>query len=1396
VGASSASAANLVLDGGALNFNGVAASTDRLLTLGAAGGVIDVSSAVASDTLTFASTGAIAYAGTGPRTLVLKGGTTGSSVFNPLIGDAGSDAVSVAKGGPGTWTLGSANTYTGGTTVTFGTLLLGDAAALGTGAVTITGGVLDLTGKSPTNNFFVDGGRLTGGTLPAAKVTAQAGTIDINLTGAGGLVKNGAEALILSGSNIFTGATFLNGGNLVLASKLALPGGSDWVGGTSNVTLAAGKLGLGFGDFARSLGTAADQTQFSGSAGFYALNADRVVNLGSAGIVLNWGSGGFVPTGSSLLLSDVTATHNVTFANPINFGAAQRAVDVVNGGAVVDATLSGALTGTGGLTKTGNGVLALTGVNLYSGQTRVEGGVVRLATAAALPGGTGATGGLDNLNFAGGAVELAAGDFARAVGTDAGEVQFTGTGGFAAVGADRTVNLGGAAASLTWGADGFLTDAAALILATPTATGTLTFANPIALGGTAVTVRSLQVEDGAAVVDAVMTGALSGLGGISKTGLGTLRLSGANTFTGDILMQPFSGRLILDGSNTYANAAIHAGSTLQLVGKPTPAGSTTGLINLYGGSLDLLFDGALGGAYGAAGLGTGLPSTVDFATPVTVTGRGSINVGSVTDRAYAGTPLYASSQNKLARISSLNLTDLTEVFVNNNSVYGLEVTGPSNLGPYPYLNVVNASTVFQPFGLIFSGKVSNTAFGFGIQKNGNGTMLLTNAANDFTGTVNINTGVLAVSNDGALGAAANVINIQGGHFLATETFTSTRNFRTLNAGSEIRVMPGKTLTLSGQLTNATSQAIAKGDMGRLVLSGANTFTTAFNVNQGAVRLANNFALGATAGGVTVANNYGAVLEINPGLSLPGPVTRATTAASATNSPNIPMNNTAGLVVGMSVTGTNIPANSFITAITANTTVTINQNIGGTAVANATSLSFLAEGITINSSGVNYGGALLGLAGSASSIGGALTIGTAGAVIGAESGATLNLNGGMAAGTNLGWVTNPRGTGVINFGTAAIASTGGFTQYGTGTVNFNFANTAMTGAMDIRAGNTFVNQVAFGGTGAITLRSGGKLTVVKGADTPNLMGSTRPLTLSGGELVLDATAATTAGPETFAGLTISGRGANVITVIPSATVGGTVVLGSMGGRSANGTTILFRSAGMSNTGPSAAANVGAVRSTGWLTGVGTGTDSTYNKVVLPFAFIGNSATSDAVSFATYTSATSNIRSLQSDEFLGTLFKDQNIRLTTASSNLGASFKVNSLQLNSGSSLFLAPNSVLTIGGAAGLGGGILATANTVINNGLITAGAASDVLLYVTSGNTLTMNSVIAGAGGGSNIAFNTHALGLQPGQQLPLDERGYARPERHGPDDRRHLPGQPADRLHPGHHLDRRQLHPRHQRPR
>lgn len=178
----------------------------------------------------------------------------------------------------------------------------------------------------------------------------------------------------------------------------------------------------------------------------------------------------------------------------------------------------------------GDGSTHLTAANLYTGTTYANSGTIVLDHANALPGGVGTTGGESLLRFEGGVVGLGVSTpFTRSLGTARSNVQWTASGGFAAFGGTRDVNLGGAAAEVTWGVGGFVPDGNSLIFSASDATGTLRFLNPIDLGGAR---RQFIVHDGTAGVDADLMGALTGLGGsLHKLGEGTLRVSGAGTHT-------------------------------------------------------------------------------------------------------------------------------------------------------------------------------------------------------------------------------------------------------------------------------------------------------------------------------------------------------------------------------------------------------------------------------------------------------------------------------------------------------------------------------------------------------------------------------------------------------------------------------------------------------------------------------------------------------------------------------------------------------------------------------------------------------------------------------------------------------------------------------------------------
>jgi fibronectin-binding autotransporter adhesin len=157
----------------------------------------------------------------------------------------------------------------------------------------------------------------------------------------------------------------------------------------------------------------------------------------------------------------------------------------------------------------------------------------------------------------GGSLETGA-NITNVLGTAAGQVQLPGgASGFSAFGAPVIVNIGGAAAQLTWGGATF--NPTSLILNAASANNTLEFQNPLNL---AAATRTVVVDANTATITGVISTA-SGTAGLTKNGAGTLVLTAANTYNGTTTLG--GGTLTLSGGNDR----IAAGTALSMTGTST-----------------------------------------------------------------------------------------------------------------------------------------------------------------------------------------------------------------------------------------------------------------------------------------------------------------------------------------------------------------------------------------------------------------------------------------------------------------------------------------------------------------------------------------------------------------------------------------------------------------------------------------------------------------------------------------------------------------------------------------------------------------------------------------------------------------------------------------------------------
>ena len=310
------------------------------------------------------ASGAVAttYTDNAARTLTLTGSNTGANEISSVMGNsAGGGVLSITKSGTGSWTLSGNNTYTGLTTVSDGSLVIGSSGRLASGNA--------LTVGASGNAEFQNAGQILGAVSNANNATnalnfsATSGTVTLaSLTGSGNTTFGSAGTITSEG--ISGGAVTATGlltsavsGGTVSAGSLtgAISGGAITVSGlTTGAISGSGTLGTGS---LSSTSVTGGTNNITGAADITTLNGgDTTV--------------GGVATITTLTSGIATLNGGTSAITTLNGGTVNLGSGTVL--SVSDGTSAGSIIGTGGaLTKVSSGTLTLTGTNGYTGATTV-----------------------------------------------------------------------------------------------------------------------------------------------------------------------------------------------------------------------------------------------------------------------------------------------------------------------------------------------------------------------------------------------------------------------------------------------------------------------------------------------------------------------------------------------------------------------------------------------------------------------------------------------------------------------------------------------------------------------------------------------------------------------------------------------------------------------------------------------------------------------------------------------------------------------------------------------------------------------------------------------------------------------------------------------------------------
>ena len=1288
---------------------------------------------------------------------LVTGGTFGSNVantgtINAIFNGNGTNTVSgIISGagvfnqqGTGTTIVTGANTYTGQTTVNFGTLQIGDGVALGTSIATsgtvVVNNASTLAIKLPdqvanglANGTFGNNVNITGtGTVVGLAVAGATNTLSGVISGANGnLAQSGGGTTILTGANTYGGTTTVNSGTLQVGA-----GGATGQLGTGNVinnsiltfnrnnTLTVNNAISGTGVVNQS-GTAASITVLGGNntySGQTNVNSGTL-RLGSANALGTAAGGTVVANGATLDLFGQAVGNEALTVQGTGVGALGAVTNTAGGvaslsgpvtlandttfGGTANITLSGIVTGNAALTQIGTNALILTGNNNYTGLTTVAINSTLVAGSNNALGQTGS----GTLVQTGGSLYLANG-----VTTAAEPLTINGN-GVGGTGALSLQNFGDVA---TYGGPITLGSASRI----SSIGGVLTLAGTINKTDLTLT---FDGTFGAGIINAngAITGNATGFNDDLNVNGTTVNLNAANTYLGPTFITSIAaGDGILNANVANALPTLNGrtsitmdgsgagGSQLNIVSSQSIAslvGTGTSLVSISNGQVLTIGFGS--------GLNTNGTANANFAG--VISGAGGLTKDDTSTQILSGANTFLgnvnvnggilSLQNGAAIANSVAVTVTTPGILNliNSETIG-SLAGTGNVTLNANLLTTGGNNTSTTFSGVMSGNGAASLI-----KTGTGTFTLS-GANTFTGTAVVNNGVLQLQNGAAIADTVAVTVTSPGSLdlLNSETIGSlvgsgntTLNANTLTTGGN-----NTSTTYSGVMSGNGAASLIKTGTGTFTLTGANTFTGTAVVNNGVLQLQNGAAIADTVAVTVTAPGSLDLLNSETIGSLAGNGNTTLNANLLTTGGNNGTTTFSGVMSGNGAASLIKTGTGTMTLSGANTftgTAVVNNGIlslqNGAAIADSVAVTVTTPG-TLNLLNSETIGSLAG-----------------------TGNVTLNANllttGGNNTSTTFSGVMSGNGVNsLIKTGTGTMTFSGANTFTGTAVVN--------NGILSLSGGSALADVVA------VTVTTPGALNLVNSETIGSLAGSGNT-TLNANTLTTGGNNGTTAYSGIMSGtggLTKTGTG--TFTISGANTFSGPTnvnagILSLAGGAAlADTSAVIVTSPGTLNLVNSE--TIASLAGTGAVTlnaqTLTTGVDNTSTTFSGAISGAGGALVKQGTGFFTVSGA-------------NTYTGGTTLNAGTLGAGSGTAFGNGNLTVNSGTLRTVGGPLVVNIGGGnIQLNGG-----TTVFNVGGTTPGVTHDQLLTTGSVGTIT----------GTLTLVQQNGYLLQPGDKVNLITAGF-----------------------------------------